>query len=121
MSVKLAVTVILGLALQLAQVLPAAFVTAPCGALPESCQCCVGARSCGCVENENSNQKLPPSPIETGRLLEIPIAKSTETQVSVDSPHGTHPCATTAVYPETESSVGYIGVRLSVAFCSFVI
>lgn len=121
MDLKTVITLILGLVFQLAQVLPGAVATAPCQTVSTSCDCCEGARSCDCAANGDSNQTPSPAPLESGNLLKIPAAKSVETHVSADLPRETQPSANAAVLPETVPSIGYTGIRLSVAFCTFVI
>jgi hypothetical protein len=121
MNVKIVITIILGLAFQLAQVLPGAVVTSDCQAVSESCECCKDAKSCDCAENGDSHQKPSPAPLETGNLLKVPAAKSGETHVSMEPCGHTRPDAGGAVAPRAGQAVGYRGVRLSVAFCTFVI
>lgn len=121
MNVKLAITLILGLVFQLAQVLPGAVITSPCQTQQESCDCCMGGKSCHCAENGESNQKPAPAPLETSRLLKIPTMKATETKVSVAVLREADSSATVAAFSKGLPAGGYTGVRLSVAFCSFVI
>ena len=121
MPLKSVITLILGLVFQLAQVLPGAVTTAPCQTVSKSCDCCKGAQSCDCAVNEDSNQKPSPAPLESGNLLKFPAAKSVETHVSADFPRETPPSAIATVFPKTEPTIGYTGIRLSVAFCTFVI
>jgi hypothetical protein len=121
MDLKTVITLILGLVFQLAQVLPGAVATAPCQTVSTSCECCEGAESCDCAANGDSNQRPSPAPLESGNLLKVPAARSVGTHVSADLPRETQPSAIAAVLPETAPSIGYTGIRLSVAFCTFVI
>lgn len=121
MTVKMAVTLILGLVFQLAQVLPGAFVTMPCAPLADSCECCVGPDSCPCAENGEPEQKPAPLAPDSGSGLKLPVAKAGETRVSIESTEETHSSASKAASPIEGLLGGYAGVRLSVAFCSFVI
>lgn len=121
MNLKAVITLILGLVFQLAQVLPAAAVTAPCASQAVSCECCAGADSCPCMANDESAPKPAPLLPASGNDLKSPLAKSGETRVSLEaleipvSPAALEGC------PVERSWAGYAGVRLSVAFCSFVI
>ena len=121
MNVKAVITLILGLVFQLAQVLPAAAVTAPCASQAVSCECCAGPDSCPCVANDESAPMPAPLLPASGNDLKSPLAKSGETRVSLEalqipvSPAALEGC------PVERPWVGYAGVRLSVAFCSFVI
>lgn len=121
MTVKLAITLILGLVFQLAQVLPAAVITSPCQMEQESCGCCTAGKSCHCAENEDRDQQPSPAPFDAGRTLKIPEMKSTETRVSLESVRKLDPATMIASLPDAGFVTGYTGVRLSVAFCSFVI
>lgn len=121
MNAKLAITFILGLVFQLAQVLPGAVIQSPCQPQQESCACCMGAKSCHCAGNPDSDQKPAPVPFQAGSVLKVPAAKTTETKVSVDFASVTGPSAVIGSPLETGSVRGFVGVRLSVAFCSFVI
>jgi hypothetical protein len=121
MNVKTVITFILGLAFQFAQVLPGAVVTSDCQAVSESCECCQSAKSCECAKNGDIHQKPSPTPLKTGDLLKAPAAKSGETHVSMEPCGHTRPDADCAVAPRAGQAVGYRGIRLSVAFCTFVI
>ncbi|MDP3849387.1 MAG: hypothetical protein Q8Q59_02705 [Luteolibacter sp.] len=121
MNVKLTITLILGLVFQLAQVLPGAVITSSCGPQQESCDCCMGGKSCHCAVNDTSDQTPAPTPLETSRILKIPAMKSSETRVAVEVLREANPSSTVVAIPQGRSACGYTGVRLSVAFCSFVI
>jgi len=121
MTAKLVITLILGLAFQLVQVLPAAVITSPCQMEQESCGCCNAGKSCHCAENEESDQKPTPVPFDSGQTLKIPEMKSTETRVSLEFARELGPPAMIASLPDAGFITGYTGVRLSVAFCTFVI
>ncbi len=121
MTAKLAITLILGLVFQLVQVLPGAVLTSPCQMEQESCECCMGGKSCHCADNENPDQKPASAPFDAGRTLKIPEMKPTETRVSLEFSRELDPPAMIASLPGAGSITGYTGVRLSVAYCSFVI
>jgi hypothetical protein len=121
MNVKAVITLILGLVFQLAQVLPAAAAASPCASHGTSCACCEGADSCPCAKNSKSEQKPAPLVPDSGSVLKLPAAKAGDTRVSVESLAGNHPSPAVEATPVAGPSGGYAGVRLSVAFCSFVI
>ena len=120
MNAKLAITFILGLVFQLAQVLPGAVIQSPCQMQEESCDCCMGAKSCHCAENSDSDQKPAPVPLQSGSVLKVPAAKPTETRVTVEFASGIDQATTIGNPPAAGPVRGFTGVRLSVAFCSFV-
>ena len=121
MNVKAVITLILGLVFQLAQVLPTAAAKSPCATHEASCACCEGPDSCPCAKNGDSEHKPVPLVPDTGSVLKVPAAKADDTRVSVESLAGNHPSPTVAASPAAVPPGGYVGVRLSVAFCSFVI
>ncbi len=68
-----------------------------------------------------SNQKPSPVTIHSGNEVKIPAMKSTDTLVSVVSDHNNPSFSNVEIPSLTAPIVGFTGVRLSVAFCSFVI
>jgi hypothetical protein len=121
MNVKAVITLTLGLVFQLAQVLPGAAIASPCAPQESSCACCAGPDSCHCADHGEPEQKPAPLSSVSGSILKSPAAKTGDTRVSIESLPGNHPSPTAAAYPAEGASSGYAGVRLSVAFCSFVI
>lgn len=121
MNVKAVITLILGLVFQLAQVLPGAVVTSPCASQETSCACCEGPDSCHCADNSEPEQKPAPLSSDSSSVLKLPAAKAGDTRVSIESLAGNHSSPAVAASPVAGPSSGYAGVRLSVAFCSFVI
>jgi hypothetical protein len=121
MNVKAVITLILGLVFQLAQVLPGAVVTSPCSSQETSCACCEGADSCPCTANSESEQKPAPLSSDSSSVLKLPTARADDTRISIESIAGNHPSPAVSASPVAGPSNGYAGVRLSVAFCSFVI
>jgi hypothetical protein len=53
--------------------------------------------------------------------LKLPAARVGDTRISIESPTGSHTSPAVEASPVAGPSSGYAGVRLSVAFCSFVI
>jgi hypothetical protein len=123
MNVNLALTLILGLVIQLAQVLPGAIVASSCPVtVAQSCECCPDSQSCDCARNGEPDHHAPsPALPETGSLLKVPIAKSDEPLVSVRRWKETGASGQSTASSRGEPVHGYTGVRLSVAFCSFII
>jgi hypothetical protein len=121
MNVKAAIALILGLVFQLAQAVPGAAVTMPCAPVAEACGCCAGPDSCPCAETGEPAQKPSPLSSDSGGILKIPVAKSAGPRVSLETVPETRQSVTLAACPPAGPPTGYHGVRLSVAFCSFVI
>jgi hypothetical protein len=121
MNVNSVITLILGLVFQFTQVLPGAVVTSPCATYEASCACCTGPDSCHCADNGDTEQKSAPLVPDSSTSLKIPVAKASGTRIAVESAPGAQPSATVASPLISGHLSGYTGVRLSVAFCSFVI
>lgn len=123
MNVNLALTLILGLVIQLAQVLPGAIVSSSCPVtVAQSCECCPDPQSCDCARNGEPDHHAPsPALPETGSQLKVPIAKADEPLVSVSPRKETGSSGESSASPRGEPVHGYTGVRLAVAYCSFVI
>ncbi len=72
--------------------------------------------------NEGEPNQIPsPAPIHSGNEVKIPAMKSTDTLVSVVSARKIPSFSNVEIPSLTEPFVGFAGLRLSVAFCSFVI
>lgn len=121
MNVKAVITLILGLVFQLAQVLPGAVVASPCASHGTTCACCAGQDSCPCAKNSESDQKPAPLVPDSGSVLKLPAAKADDTRISIEFITGNHLSPTVPASPVAGPSGGYAGVRLAVAFCTFVI
>jgi hypothetical protein len=122
MNTKLMATLILGLVFQLAQVLPGAIVSNTSRATTESCACCPDVQSCDCAENGDPEQQAPsPALPESGRPLKVPAAGADETPAPTHPKLAIEAAAKKAACPPLGPIHGYTGIRLSVAFCSFVI
>lgn len=121
MNPKVVITLILGLVFQLAQVLPGAVVAGSCPPHSESCGCCKTGKSCECAENNHSDPKPAPAPIETGAALKLPAARVADTTIlSVPTAGNDAVPGKSGSFSDSRLS-GFRGVRLSVAFCTFVI
>ena len=112
---------LLGLVFQLAQVSPAAVVSSPCASQEVACACCEDLGSCPCMDDGKQEQKPAPLAPDSTSILKLPAARACDTRVSIETLAGNHPSPTLAASPVAGPSKGYAGVRLSVAFCSFVI
>jgi hypothetical protein len=122
MGIKTLITLLLGLAFQLAQVLPGGIITAPCAtANTPSCECCAGSKSCCCATSETPAPKPTPQPANTGGLLKDMAMKASDTRVSEVAWHNAGLPATLPALQASAPPAGFAGVRLAVAFCSFVI
>jgi len=121
MGMKTLITLLLVLAFQLAQVLPGALVKPSCDPQRAACECCEGSKACCCMENEQPDPKPLPEPLGTGELLKGMAMKAAETQVVAVPRHAAGLSTAQALAQQSVSHGGYHGVRLAVAFCSFVI
>ena len=121
MNVKTTITLILVLAFQLAQIWSGMAANPPCPSHAQSCACCLAGKVCHCADHGNPDQQPSPAPFDTSRLLQLPAMTRVETQVSADLWRASAASATVAPHPRTASAGGYAGVRLAVAFCSWVI
>lgn len=121
MKAKAVITLIIGLVFQLAQILQGAVASPPCASNVVSCACCEGLDSCHCANSEEPDQKPAPLVPDSGNGLKLPAAKADETRITIESSGKTHPSPAVAASPVAGPLCGYAGVRLSVAFCSFVI
>lgn len=121
MGIRTFITVLLGLAFQLAQVWPVGALAAPCTPAAKSCECCAGSQSCCCAKSEEPARKPTPQPLHPGGLLKGMAMKSAETQVAAELWHADGLPAGVAMAQARAAHAGFAGVRLAVAFCSFVI
>jgi hypothetical protein len=121
MRMKTFITLLLGLAFQLAQVLPGVRVGAPCAAPEAACECCAAGGTCCCMTSEQPAPKPAPLPLQNAGFLKAMAMKAAETQVSAVPWHGSGLPALLAVALPSAPPGGYTGVRLAVAYCSFVI
>ncbi|MEI6675624.1 MAG: hypothetical protein WCO57_10635 [Verrucomicrobiota bacterium] len=122
MRIKTLITLLLGLAFQLAQVLPGMSAGAPCAAAAAcQCQSCAGGNSCCCMKSGQPDPKPAPQPLHAGDFLKGMAMKTAATKVSVVSwPAEVLPVMLAVGLPAAACG-GYNGVRLAVAYCSFVI
>jgi hypothetical protein len=121
MNMKTTIALILGLVFQLSLVMPGIGAVVDCAPATESCECCAGMDSCPCAdEGEPLQNPLPVAP-ESGNSLKVPVAKVSSTRVSVETLADIGPSVSAVSSPMSGPLSGYTGVRLSVAFCTFVI
>lgn len=122
MGFKTFLTLLLGLAFQLAQVVPGGVATAPCAAAGvESCNCDTCGKACCCATSEPPAPKPTPLPANTGGLLKDVAMKTAETRVTAVPWHDTGLAASLPPPQASAPPAGFAGLRLAVAFCSFVI
>jgi hypothetical protein len=121
MSVKAVITLFLGLVFQLAQALPGAMAASPCDTQEVSCACCAAGDSCHCAENRESSQKRAPLAPVSESVVKLPAAKAEDPRISIQSLPMIRPSEGVSAPIIAGLPSGYRGLRLSVAFCSFVI
>jgi len=73
------------------------------------------------MDDGEPNQKPTPPPIQSGNEVKIPMVKFRNTLIFVVSDRKITSFSNVEIPSPTAPIVGYTGVRLSVAFCSFVI
>jgi hypothetical protein len=119
---NLAMTLILGLFLQLTPALSGEVTACPCLDSQETCSCCSETSSCPCVADRDSDREQAPLPFDTGgSRLHIPMNPA-ETTVSIEVlTDGERLCSRRPNAWWTGPAGGFTGVRLAVAFCSFLI
>jgi len=120
-NLKAFITLFLGLAFQLAQVLPGGVVPPPKAPAAKSCECCAGRKSCCCAKNELPAPQNSPQALHPAGLLKGMAMKTAETRVSAELWQSNGQPANLAVAQTAAPHAGFAGVRLAVAFCSFII
>ena len=122
MAIKTLITLFLGLAFQLAQVLPGVVVPAPCAAARvATCKCDACGKSCCCAKSEQPAPKPLPLPFSNKCLFKGMAMQTAATRVAAHAWHAGGPAAPLVVAPGAAPQAGFAGVRLAVAYCSFVI
>lgn len=119
MALRTFITLFLGLAFQLAQVLPGGGV--PTTPPAKACECCAGSNSCGCAKRDMPAPKPAPQPLPAPGLLKGMAMKTAETRVFAEVLHDDLASSAPAAGQATAPHAGFAGVRLAVAYCSFVI
>ena len=123
MTLKSIVGLFLGLVIQLSQVqaCPATDSTPSCPAVAASAHdCCKEKTSCPCaLESKKAPLPIPAAPAPVDLKLSAPKVRELDFLALFFLPK--IPEAVPAIASFPESHVGFAGVPLSVAFCSFVI
>lgn len=118
---KFAITLILGLVFQLAQVMPGmAALQASCQEV-SACCCCDSPSSCPCADEGGQDQNSTPTPLQSAAGMKVPAMRAADARVSVQSSVKRQVRVPAAISVSAEPFAGYQGIRLSVAFCRFVI
>ncbi len=121
MKIKFTITLILGLVFQLAQVMPGMAAVQAASQAVSACSCCEGLPSCPCADEGEPDPNPTPTPFQSGTVIKVPAMKATDPRVSMESSFKAPPRMVRAVPVPMEPVAGYQGIRLSVAFCRFVI
>jgi len=120
---KSIVGLFLGLVIQLSQIQPcaAAAPKLPCPNVAATVHdCCKGKSSCPCAsQNEQAPSPAPVVPVLGDLKLNAPKLRELDFLALIFLPEISEVVPATAAIPE--SHVGFSGVSLSVAFCTFVI
>ena len=120
---KSIVGLFLGLVIQLSQVQPCAATDSKQAcptAVAQVHSCCEGKTSCPCANNsEQAPRPVPAIPVSVDLKLHAPKGRELDFLTLFFLPIS--PVAVPATASFTESSSGFAGVPLSVAFCNFVI
>jgi hypothetical protein len=120
MNVKTVIAVTLSLLFQWAQVSYAAVSTEKNrDVCPVQCDCCSQDISCPCAKDQHPGPERPSHPALPDNL-KLPASKLADTRFDLEQmavPQG--PISEGSPFAPG-STAGYSGVRLSVAFCSFV-
>ena len=117
-GIRTIIGLILGLAIQFALVQPS-LATKPASHCAAS-SCCEELSSCPCASNDDAEQRpspLAPAPVDL--KLSPPKARELDFITLLKVLERAGPIAPPASIPE--SHVGFTGVPLSLAFCTFVI
>jgi hypothetical protein len=121
MCLKPVITLLLALVFQIGQMVPAAVLPQDeCALAAVPCECCAGPSSCHCASDDGPVREQQP-PIHPGASVKAPVIKLADTRVAVETSGDITPPATATPAQAAAPVTGYHGVRLSVAFCSFVI
>jgi hypothetical protein len=92
----------------------------PSQAASAHCNCCEGIPSCPCATDEGPRRETPPIPIQSD-ILKVSAVKPSDTRIEPDDVPAPRLRRVISQAPQASPLAGYAGVRLSVAFCSFVI
>ncbi len=119
MDVRSIIALFLGLVIQFSQV-PSSMMVQPSKACAtQSMSCCEGLESCPCAKESESDSKPTPA-IPAAVELKMAMAISTGSIDAVESP-----CkfveTTAFLGSQTETTNGFAGVPLTVAFCIYLI
>ena len=121
MNFKSIIALFMGLVIQLSQMQSCMAATAadPSGVNARPMCCCEGLQSCPCVSDRGPDRK--PAPFIPGAVdLKWLISKATEPNI-LDAPVVPRTETRIFIVSRTEARWAYVGVPVSVAYCSFVI
>lgn len=120
MNMKAAIALVCGLVIQLSLILPSLAATTDHVPVTEACDCCEDLNSCPCVhESEPAQKPLPLAP-DSNQNIKVPLARVADARVPLESTFAAQFSPIRKSTQTTTHPSGYIGVPLSVSFCSFV-
>jgi hypothetical protein len=120
MHLRTAIAVLLGLLFQWAQLAQSAVLTENCRDVSAAhCDCCTDLPSCPCAKDGNKGPERPPLPV-LPESQKLPVANLADTRLVMEEAAFPQGPRALAARPLCRPVTGYAGVRLSVAFCSFV-
>lgn len=118
MTMRTAIAIMLGLLFQWAQVAQSAVRVETCREIAVAqCDCCADLPSCPCASD--SDDSPPPLPVLPD-TLKLPAVPPAHARVETEEPPVPDVPRNAASHPADVPASGYAGVRLSVAYCSFV-
>ena len=121
MNARIVIALLMGLALQAVQILPAAMATTACPPAADACACCDGPESCPCLDRGDPGPKPLPALPDGQAFGKGSLAAPACTPVQVVSGAVERGLSAGSAPAAPRPLAGFPGVRLSVAFCSFVI
>jgi hypothetical protein len=118
---RFAITLILGLVFQLAQVFPGVLMANAFTAAATACECCEDLPSCPCADEGQPFEGKPSAPIQLADGLKVPPMRVVDSRISSESCATDDSRSAAIVLAGFEEPHGHYAVRLSVAYCTFVI
>lgn len=122
MNAGVVITLILGLIFQLGWMAPSERLVSACEMELGACECCANGSHCACVSsNETEHQQPLPAPLDKQGELKAPVMSRVETLLKLIEVRHFASLSEPQLEFLDNSLAGFRGMRLSVAFCSYVI